>query len=410
LKPLEPLGRNRRSKFRALAAVARLGVIGALALPTHGCLFEKLLGIDDYAVRKGGAAGDAGVGATVVGCEAWDAGCDPIVPAPDADPPDARPSCDPEACEPLDCQTARCEDDACAWDPVEAGSDCADGQGLCKSGGVCVPSPCSNEAQDFDETDVDCGGDRCAPCGLGKSCDSTSDCGVDFACTPHPETTELLCFPANCSDGERNRQETDADCGGAECVNRCSVGQECKDDSDCEGAHCVVSLDSLNHPGSVGVCCGSKCDGPCRSCQLGSGACVLSGAGNPDPKSECPEDNNLCTAGGRCASCVDGVPNFSQGETDRDCGGGICGLCSTDGSGCVAASYCECEEGLRDCKSGLCEAGQCVPPRCTNNLLDGAETDVDCGGPCGSTCAEGESCQDKVDCASGSCVEGRCAP
>jgi hypothetical protein len=36
-------------------------------------------------------------------------------------------------------------------------------------------------------------------------------------------------------------------------------------------------------------------------------------------------------------------------------------------------------------------------------VLDGSETDVDCGGPC-APCAQGKACNVNADCASGSCA------
>lgn len=51
-----------------------------------------------------------------------------------------------------------------------------------------------------------------------------------------------------------------------------------------------------------------------------------------------------------------------------------------------------------------------TPQTCTNTLKDGDETGVDCGGSCGNTCEEGDSCQSDFDCLGEYCVEGRCIP
>jgi hypothetical protein len=48
------------------------------------------------------------------------------------------------------------------------------------------------------------------------------------------------------------------------------------------------------------------------------------------------------------------------------------------------------------------------PPSCTNGTRDGAETDVDCGGPC-AKCAFGRTCLAPADCKSGSCADALCA-
>ena len=74
------------------------------------------------------------------------------------------------------------------------------------------------------------------------------------------------------------------------------------------------------------------------------------------------------------ASCSDQVKDGS--ETDVDCGGGSCGACA-DGKQCNLNM---------DCLNGHCVVGAststCQPPSCTDNIQDGTETGVDCGGTC----------------------------
>ena len=93
--------------------------------------------------------------------------------------------------------------------------------------------------------------------------------------------------------------------------------------------------------------------------------------------------------------CTDGV--MAGGETGVDCGG-PCDPCGA-GQGCAAAS---------DCQSGVCLAGVCAAPTCNDAVQNGAETDVDCGGAC-SGCAAGEGCAVASDCQDGICVAGLCA-
>jgi hypothetical protein len=56
--------------------------------------------------------------------------------------------------------------------------------------GVCVgAASCTDGIEDGAETDVDCGGNACAPCAVGKKClvDSdclTSVCSLAGVCTP----------------------------------------------------------------------------------------------------------------------------------------------------------------------------------------------------------------------------------
>ena len=98
---------------------------------------------------------------------------------------------------------------------------------------------------------------------------------------------------------------------------------------------------------------------------------------------------------GRCAAapadtCHDRV--LDGDETDVDCGGS-CRPC-IGGATCAQAS---------DCETGACDGGVCAAPSCGNGLLDGFETDVDCGALCSAGCANGKRCFEKTDCASGRC-------
>ncbi len=95
--------------------------------------------------------------------------------------------------------------------------------------------------------------------------------------------------------------------------------------------------------------------------------------------------------------CSNGV--MDGFETSIDCGGGTCSACG-DGSACLAA---------RDCASGACEGNLCVVgPSCTDRLQNGDETGVDCGGSC-SGCPAGQGCVGASDCLGGVCDANVCA-
>ncbi|MBA3460492.1 MAG: hypothetical protein H0T46_11055 [Deltaproteobacteria bacterium] len=83
-------------------------------------------------------------------------------------------------------------------------------------------------------------------------------------------------------------------------------------------------------------------------------------------------------------------------ETDIDCGG--------DCMPCGDRERCSAPE---DCFSGSCAGGQCAAASCSDGRLDGFEADIDCGGGCGS-CASGRTCDFAHDCTSGMCTNDRC--
>jgi len=102
-----------------------------------------------------------------------------------------------------------------------------------------------------------------------------------------------------------------------------------------------------------------------------------------------------------CERCFDDETN--GGESDLDCGGPDCRACDA-GFTCANAE---------DCSSGVCDEviATCSAPTCTDNVRNGDESDVDCGGPtCSLRCAIGKACFVNSDCQSGNCQGGFCAP
>jgi hypothetical protein len=84
-------------------------------------------------------------------------------------------------------------------------------------------------------------------------------------------------------------------------------------------------------------------------------------------------------------------------ESDIDCGG-TCSKCGV-GKKCRAAS---------DCAGADCVAGRCTAAAsCSNKTRDGDETDSDCGGSC-PQCSDGAACLKAGDCKSGLCTDNMC--
>ncbi len=121
-------------------------------------------------------------------------------------------------------------------------------------------------------------------------------------------------------------------------------------------------------------------------------------------------DGEACASASDCrgASCIDGMCRASGGhcenglkdadESGTDCGGVECKSCVSDD---------ECA-GPSDCGSGVCRDGICLAETCTDNVINGAESDVDCGGTC-DPCDDDASCSDGGDCQSGVCTLGLCS-
>lgn len=202
---------------------------------------------------------------------------------------------------------------------------------------ACVSEECSDGFKDGDETDIDCGG-SCTACALTRDCKKDADCasGSCDALPPH------RCLADHCRDNHKSADETDSDCGGS-CVD-CGDGHGCKADSDCE-----------------------------------SGVCKLDRGG-------------LCYS----KTCMNGVQD--SGETDLDCGGGQC-----DGCGFGQTCYLN-----YDCLSIVCDADtlKCATDHCADHHWDADETDKDCGGTDCTRCALGKRCKVDSDCAAGTTCYG----
>jgi hypothetical protein len=269
------------------------------------------------------------------------------------------------------------------------GADC--GSGTCLNH-ICMSPPpqCTDGSKDGGETDVDCGGGTCATCGNGKACLSATDC-TSGSCANH------VCGPppVQCTDGKKDGNESDVDCGGDTCVP-CANGKMCLLPSDCASGSCANHvcatpiagcLDGMLDGSETGVDCGG---GTCPACANGK-ACVAA--------SDCQSGtciNHLCAS--PPAQCLDNSKDGS--ETDVDCGGGTCPACA-NGKTCSVQS---------DCQSGTCMNGRCASPpaQCLDSMKDGSETDVDCGGGTCPACVSGKMCVKGTDCQSGTCSGGRC--
>lgn len=70
-----------------------------------------------------------------------------------------------------------------------------------------------------------------------------------------------------CSNGVKDRDETDVDCGGTACAP-CELGKACSQGDDCVSSFCAD-----------GVCCNAACDGHCQAC--------TQAAGGPGPDGQC---------------------------------------------------------------------------------------------------------------------------
>ncbi|MCA9546920.1 MAG: hypothetical protein KC613_21085, partial [Myxococcales bacterium] len=269
-------------------------------------------------------------------------------------------------------------------DTCQGGTDCA--SGVCRDS-ICVAPTCNDGVDNGAETDVDCGGPDCPACRTGEDCVVPDDC-QSGTCVNN------VCAAAQCNDNRRNGQETDVDCGGAVCAP-CPDGDACAGaDSNCQSGVCrnnicqvPTCMDVTENGDETDIDCGGA---TCLACEVGEG-CLID--------RDCA--NVLC-GGGTCQppTCVDGLRNGT--ETDIDCGGAAC---RAVGALCEPLADCEV---ATDCISRVCQNGACQFPACNDNVRNGTETDVDCGGNTCGDCVAGRACLVAGDCVSSVCTGGVC--
>ncbi|HEX3698439.1 MAG TPA: PA14 domain-containing protein [Polyangia bacterium] len=312
------------------------------------------------------------------------------------------------------CRSGFCVDGVCCSQACDGACfSCA----VSGSVGTCTPAEIGTDPRDMcpDQGLASCGTDgacdgagacRKYPAGVtclastcsGSTMNLVSRCDGSGACVP---TASQSCAPFTCDATVlmcRTTCKTDADCSSPNtCVagscGKKPLGSACTTADQCNSAFC-----------EQGTCCGTACDGVCKSCALPgtAGTCSTVPAGQ-DPLGQCA-DNGAATCG-----------------TDGTCNGA--GACRKYPSSTVcAATSCSAgtESGSRRCDgNGTCLAGAtrpCEPFACgaSGTCLSACTSSSDCGTDfvcIGGTCVKksaGAACLANPECATGFCQQGVC--
>ena len=247
------------------------------------------------------------------------------------------------------------DDDACTADSCDLGA------------GACVHEPiadCCNVSADCADD-----GDACT----AEVCDAGS-----HTCSS-PPIVGCCNTPADCDDGVLCTADLCADhaCHNPPIDGCCEADGECDDSSDCTADTCDLDTNTCDFvgtgmcctpgapPAQLAVECGVDPDGPALECWTWS--CTVEGACEAQEAAECCTDH---------ADCDD-----SDGCTVDAClTTGICKHFDNPTPGCCA-DHADCEGGE------FCDTGACTPKL-----------------------ADGKLCDEHVQCASGACAGGVCAP
>ena len=283
-----------------------------------------------------------------------------------------------------------------AGDPgINPNQECNDAIGMpCPMGEVCLEHVCHelcDHSRDCDEPNEACS----QPDGLcvqyADTCDEDHPCVEGFYCGEFDGVCRKYPEFVDCENLVMDGGETDIDCGGPYCEG-CDPGDGCGAHTDCESRVCSPSTNTCEAPAcDDDVENGDESDVDCGGPSMVCPRC--SSGAECYGAADC--DSKVCTQEVcQAATCTDGVLNGT--ESDTDCGIG-CPLCA-DGRPCNSAD---------DCTNGVCDE-VCQVPACDDGVANGTETDIDCGGPCPVRCPDNAGCDSPADCVSGVCTDDVC--
>lgn len=198
--------------------------------------------------------------------------------------------------------------------PCPAGQGCrrdADCQtGVCRNE-VCQAPTITDGLKNGSETDADCGGlDGNVPrCGLRKTCNQGTDCASETCAGSAP----ARCAPPTANNGVKDQGESGLDCGGADLdVPRCPTNQACASGADCISGVCSAALVCQPATGTDGVKNGDESDVDCGKASTGAPKCPLGKA--------CRTREDCQTGGcGLDQLCID-TPSCAQPAGGNSCG------------------------------------------------------------------------------------------
>jgi hypothetical protein len=141
--------------------------------------------------------------------------------------------------------------------------------GTCNKDGICYgtapAATCTDGIKNGAESDVDCG-DGCPKCAKGKACRYNTDCSSNYCaagiCADQPVVTPT------CSDGVKNGNESDTDCGDG--CGGCANGKACRYNTDCVSSYCAAGICTAP---PTNICANVTC-GSGLFCDQATGLCV----------------------------------------------------------------------------------------------------------------------------------------
>lgn len=402
-----------------------LGMVAALALGAGGC--ELIAAVDHDLIPQGGGnagggnTGGAGGGTTTTtgGGGMGGSGGGGCIPENCADPGNdcLQKACDGDMC---GTPTPLASGQACNSAPGEGGggtmAGVCDGAGQCVEcvgneqctapdtcdldTNECVPPHCMNGTEDADETDIDCGGADCGPCMNTQGCMVPGDCTSGY-CNAMVCTACTGTGAGQCAGTEY--------CDNGVCTDKVANGTSCSDDAACTSGNCVTT--------SAGdLCCDTACTGGCQACALAdtgsaNGTCANVTAGM-DPKNFCPAADCDATACNGNGACNDVTAGTNCGSGPMCTGSSLNPQDTCDALGvCQAGMAAACPNDLVCENTTACFATCTAHANCVMGFFCGQVGGAGGNaGECTAKLTDGQACAVNEECISNNCAALVCAP
>jgi hypothetical protein len=318
-----------------------------------------------------------------------------------------------------ECKSGHCVDKVCC------ASSC---EGACRS---CAlpgsPGTCTTIAAGSDDTRGICVKTDPSTCGTNGKCEGTGACQrwapgttcADESCAGGVYTPLSTCNATGVCVTPDQQPCSPFLCNGNKCFTACTDNNQCLTPNSCQvnscgkkpdGANCSAADECINGHCEQGICCGTACVGPCRSCALSDsrGTCTNVPTGALDPAEMCgPDAASTCGRNGRCEGGA--CQRYAPGTACKDptCAAGTTTF--TGVSGCDGAGTCV-TPGTTSCFPFLCGAGACKGT-CSGDA-DCASPAVCINGSCGlkpngAVCVGGQECVSQI-CEQGVCCATSC--
>jgi len=222
------------------------------------------------------------------------------------------------------CKVNACDANAhtCGTTNVAKGTACSDSNGVvCDGLGACVAAHCADGLKDSDETDVDCGGAQCVgqgkTCAAGLGCAAASDCTSAAPCNGNDYTAPSTCNGSNlCVAGSPvDCAATAKVCNAIGCV-ACNGANDCPaTGNECIARTCNANACGTSFLGSSHVMSTGQTSGNCQSLVCNGSGGTTSIDDNTDPP---PASVTVCASAPLCTGNPL-APTYTPAATGTSC-------------------------------------------------------------------------------------------